>query len=200
VRPSSLNRDELPLVKHSSSAIWSLTKASPSSRANIVWAECKISCTPTWATQRCMSPSTAVVESNAGNDRIPLRFGRRLGKIFTKIHCRQLFLQVVENSNNSLFALADTTATAYLWTHLALYRNSMFIFLPWSDQIRSFIRVNMSLKYAKRLRFGWILAIPILQEDHSYVPLEMLWFVLAVRRIGLKLCQPWEPADFCVEK
>jgi len=59
----------------------------------------------------------------------------------------------MENSNHSLFSLSDTTETIlqtiYLWTDLPFHGNSMFMFLPWRDQLRSFIRVNMPLKYAK---------------------------------------------------
>jgi len=47
-------------------------------------------------------------------------------------------------------SLFDTTETTYLWMELVFHSQfNMFIFLCWSDQLRSFIWLNMSLKYTK---------------------------------------------------
>jgi len=73
---------------------------------------------------------------------------RRLG-INLEYSSHRLFLQVMEKANNFLFSLADTTGTSYLWTHLAFHRNSICLFFTWNHEFRSFIRVNMLLKYAK---------------------------------------------------
>jgi len=58
----------------------------------------------------------------------------------------------MENLNNSLFSLTNTTETTLsLNTFSFPLQPNMLIFLPYSDKFRSFIQVNMSLS---TVRFG----------------------------------------------